>query len=435
MRKSYTVLLVILLLTSIFSYFYFFERTSPVPISPPISPPPPPYIPTPLPELQFAISGAESRRSGWLVKEYNELTGQYTGERTPDLIFCVNAYLLTGNETHLELAVGTAQNLDWTAFTWDQGGACKSLVAFLNLYKVTGKFRDQCIKLTEWIIQRVPFHGIDKTSMAIQALSYSYHVLGYDRAKTKARQIIDTWPRSPSTGMIYRYYDKSADYLKEDQDYGYWMIALFTYWKLTGDDTISDFIYQQALKGCNYFWDSAHQRFNYRIIVETGQLSYNFAVHGFGIIDTAMFWAYSEFGDTIFKDRALKDLETNVIKGEMLSPLNLIYHASGGLYDDSSLPWNIWSVLALNYAYSLTGDARYKQKAEAIYQAHLTYHKAKYGYVAGVNADTGEINTRFPYYPKDVSINLIYLFCAYMKETTPDFDGLRYCIPRMGAKT
>jgi len=430
MKKAYAVLLLVIISTGIFSYFYFFESGSipEIPIQPPEFPQPPPST-NPLPELQFAVTGAEARRNGWQVRKYNELTQEYTGEQSPDLIFCVNTYILTGNKTHLELAIGTAENLDWTAFT-----SCSCLVALLNLYKITGKFKDKCIKVTDWIIQRTPYKDISRTSSTIQALSYSYYVLGYEPAKAKARKIIDEWPRSSSTGMIYRYYDRSADYLKEDEDYGLWMIALFTYWKLTGDDSIASFIHDQALKGCQYFWDSAHQRFNYRIIVETGQLSWNIAVHGFGIIDTAMFWAYSEFGDEILKDRALKDLETNVIKGEMLSNLNLIYHGTGGSPNDSSLPWNVWSVLALNYAYTLTGDIRYKQKAEAIYQAHLKYHKAKYGYVHGVDADKGTIRTDYSYYPKDASINLIFLFCAYMKETTPDFDGLQYCIPRLGAK-
>jgi len=445
MNKAYAVLAICVILTSVFSYFYFFN-TPAIPSIPTPPLPPPPSPPSNYPLLEFAISGDVARLdSDGRVIRYNEYENQFDyGYKYADLIHCVQTYLLTGNSTHLQLAEQTANSLeafeilfasgetsvddldkDWGK--WFGWSGYRRAISLLTLAEITGDptYKQKCIQILDWLCVQPDPSEIVTLSQRVILLSYGYHVFKDTKYKEKAWSLIQGW-KFGASGLPA--ISRTASYTKEDQGFGVWGIMLFLYKRFTGHD-ISSFIYEQHKIAAKAFWTGDH--FAYRADIDTGQplSGYTYPVHGFGSIDLTMIWAYLEFGDREFLDKAKQDwIYCLVSPGALCSSLNLIYHAPA--YHDATFYWNRYAILSGNLLYKLTGDARIKSKTEAVFDA-FKYYKRKYGLVLGVDGDTGEISTRTlhggrHWYYYDAPIDLTFSLFGQMYEPNMRPNDLRY---------
>jgi len=444
MNKAYAVLAICVILTSIFSYFYFFTPTLPeIPYEPPVLPPP---TSSKFPLLEFAIWGDTARldSKGRTIR-YNEYESQFDYSYAyADLIHCIQSYLLTGNSTHLELAEKTAttlnafeilfatgetsvQDIDGDWGKWFAFSGYRRALSLLILAEQTrsSAYRQKCVEILDWLCQQQPPKDIMALSQRVILLSYGYHVIGDSKYKDKAWSLIQGWKLGAS-GLPAM--STGVSYTKEDAGFGVWGIMLFLYKRFTGHD-ISSFIYEQHKIAAKALWTGDH--FAYRADINTGQplSGYTYPVHGFGTIDLTMIWAYLEFGDREFLDKAKQDwIYCLIDPGVLCSSLNLIYHAPA--YHDATFYWNRYAILPGLLLYKLTGDTRIKTKTEAIFDA-FNYYKRKYGLVLGVDGDTGAISTRTlhggrHWYYYDAPIDLTISLFGQMYEPNMHPNDLKY---------
>jgi hypothetical protein len=397
-------------------------------------------------------------------------SSSYTNKSTAQLFDGVFLYLQTGNAMYIQgsewlcqwLNTTQSTNLQhlfetytyptgWPAYpsTIPPGGNSASEISELAVYativpkwkpllqKIVNKWISMFLPLTTYRVYgsvyvngsvydtASPLNGQDS---GIEAMTLASHVLNNMTLKNIAYKMIQSWVGASSI-LPYNLIKQNGamgsngDQCKEDQFYADFMFALeeFYYYYPT-NTTERNWLYAYAFNS-EYFWNSTYLYWDYQVNATSGKPylgGFGVSVHGFGMIDEAVYSAYLIFGstNTTWEHRARQDFDTNTIKGFYNGvPTNgdLVYN--GTIEHSEALPQSddVWAVYARRFSvelYDLTNkNSTYLRAANYLFWNFTLRSQRQYGLQSQIDLRTGRDwyaapNARDPMQSYAVYINL-----------------------------
>jgi len=247
-------------------------------------------------------------------------------------------------------------------------------------------------------------------SISIQALALAANVLDNYTIATVASNMVFNWTLG-STNLPYHALNQdgtvysSYDYAKEDETFGNYLYAMevlyYYYPKMVRTwvplVTLKQHIYDVAFAS-QYMWNAAAKRWNYITNSTDGTPESTIAVHGFGMTDESLLAAYLIWGNSTWRDRALRDFDTMAITGVIINN-GLIDHSTD-LPDDSNEDWNRYARRFANIAYCFNGNSTFLNTANNLFINASQAHNRTYGWnqriQCSTHVDYTQINWRVP---------------------------------------
>jgi len=374
--------------------------------------------------------------SSYLIRKYNEEDEDMYYYNTSELdLSPILLYKLTGNATYLDWAKNTAnwletqpicryfQEYDWVNNVWLDKAYTQGFGKLLPLAILAAEdasYKNLLMKAAEnacdiWI--KKPYYRITKsyingtkadnitsahgTSYGIAGLTYAAAVLNNQTLFDIAYRLIMNYTLG-NVDLPYHqiYYDTGEVYgsygleCKEDETYGYWMLALSFYYYHTNNETVKNVMYRCA-NASQYFWRevTGGGYFVYKVNADTGEQVATQAVHGFGLIDEALIHSYLLFGNSTWVYWVIQDFERNgmgigdIIKDDVIS------HSSGQSYVDVNDAWNAPAKRVALILYNLNYSDTYKNSSflltyNKLYAGTATLHHQDIGWAGVISVKT-----------------------------------------------
>jgi len=370
------------------------------------------------------LTNAKVNASFPFVKEG---TATFTNETREELLSGAVLYLQTGNSSYLDEPEAVCQwlngetekkhlwftydlNTGWqkdTVYAKDAAYAVERLAVYANistewkplLQEVVNEFiRIYIPSDTHRIVFYVDENDTvgDDTcwaayqSHAIQALSIASKVLENDTVKNVAYSMIMNYTLG-SVNLPYHGINQDgtakAEYCKEDETFGNYLLAMETFYYYYPDNTtVKDRIKDVAFAS-QYMWNSGQQRWNYKTNANTGGVVDSIAVHGFGLTDESLFNAYLIWGNTTWRERAKQDFDTMVVDGAIINS-GIIDHSTD-LPDDGSDGWNVHGRRFANIYYCYSSNQTFLNYGNFLFANATQKHNRTLGWAYRIVCTTG----------------------------------------------
>jgi hypothetical protein len=363
-----------------------------------------------------------------LVINYDESKARNETVASPQLLYGIVLYKVTGNQTYLNYAIETAEWLNLTdnrqflIFWYNTTSGDRAFVstngfeghlyALVALTEQDSRFSS----LTTWALNE--FYGIfvpttnlsyvsvhsDETpdieyaDLGVQAyrialFSYAYSITKNVTYRHWANDLISAfWNHRSAINITPTYLNQNGsvlyNYVKEDQHAGNFLLALESAYYYTKDSCYKEIIKTYAQAVSTYFWNPTLKRFIYRINWETGTVLWHASVHGFSILDTGLVNAYLLTGNQTFLERARSDYDELVVMGYILKN-GLIVHAidnnNNVINRQSNWGWNKFAFSAGYIFYVLTKNETYLNVLDTLYTS-FHHHWKTHGYAGNIDA-------------------------------------------------
>ena len=295
---------------------------------------------------------------------YNEKKEVNTAKATPELLWGVVLYKITGNQTYLNGALEVA---DWL----NENGRRQFLVFPLDMeigqrfngpttgmygypILILAEMNDTYMNLAEWYVKELyriftdkttnlMYYSVDQNENPIisydeigrpkpMTFAYLYYLTGKKTYKQWLRNWVDAfWSRKTAENITPGYIDAndvSIPYIvvKEGQHFGRWLLNLEMFYYYTGDDYFKHIIKDVANAVSKWIWYPEKNRFRYHVKWNNPSAGSTLTVHGFSLLDMGMINAYLLWRNQTWLDYARRDYDELIIKRKILSSHNLIYH-------------------------------------------------------------------------------------------------------------
>ncbi len=365
-----------------------------------------------------------------LTIAYDEYTETNTTRATPELLWGVVLYKITGNKTYLSGALEVAnwlkktENRQFLIFPLNPttGKRASSSTTGMLGYPILilAEINALYMDLAEWYVKELHrifsnkntnllYASVDENENVANSIdqvgrykpmtfAYIYNLTGDETYKQWLRDWTDAfWNRKTSENITPGYLDANDfsvpfTMIKEDQHFGRWLLNLEMFYYYTRDYYYKSIIKDVANAVSKWIWYPEKNRFRYYVIWNNPSYGSTNTVHGFSLLDIGMINAYLLWGNQTWLNYARSDYDELIVKGKILSHHNLIYHAitaSDNVFNpEANWYWNKYAVQAGYMLYLITKNQIYLDSIKTLHQGVYDNQWGTRGYIDRVNAVT-----------------------------------------------